>query len=125
LDQVTVLPERDLVAETVNLRGRRDQDFLLLFVRLGQDDLRAMDVCLDRPDRALDDQPHTHRCRQVKHHIALVDQLGDRRAVVHALDRIVEPRVLFEVANVVDAARGEVVEDEDFIAARQVNISQM
>ncbi len=84
-----------------------------------------MDVRLDGPDRALDDQTNADRRRQVKDHVALVDQLGDRRTVVHALDRIVEARILPEVADVVDAARGEVVEDVDLIAARQAHVGQV
>ena len=122
--QVAVLAERDLLAQPVDLRGRGDQDLLLLLVGLGQHDLGAVDVGLDRPDRALDDQPDADRRGQVEDHIALVDQLGDRRAVVDALDRVMEPRMRLEMADVVDAARREVVEDEDLVAARQVSLGR-
>jgi len=49
--------------------------FLLLLVRELQDHLRAVHVGLDGVDRALDDEAHAHRGRQVEDDVDAVDQL--------------------------------------------------
>ena len=84
-----------------------------------------MHVRLDRPHRALDDQLDADRRRQVEDDVALVDQLGDRGGVVHALDRVVEPGMPAQVADVVDAPGREIVEHEDLIAPLQVGVGQV
>src|SRR6185369_10703755 len=70
-------------------------------------------------DRALDDQLDAHRGGEVVDDVHRVDQLGGDGTVHHRVDDVVEFVVCFQVLDVVDATRGEVVEDVDFVAAAQ------
>ena len=68
-------------ALAVHLGGRRDDDQLLLLVRVLEHDLGAVHVGLDRVDRLLDDQLHADGRGEVEHDVAVVDQLGEQRLV--------------------------------------------
>ena len=45
--------------------------------------------------------------------------------VLDAPDGVVEVRVALQVLDVVDAARGQIVEDEDLVAARQTGVREV
>ena len=78
--QVALFTERNLRAQSIDLGSRCDQDFLFLLVGLGEHDLGPVHVGFDRANRALDNQSDAHGRRQVKDHVALVNQLGHRCA---------------------------------------------
>jgi len=61
----------------------------------------------------------------VKDDVALIDQLGGDRLIVHVLDCVVKTRVIFQVANVFNAPRGKIVDDKNFIAALQIRVGKM
>jgi hypothetical protein len=58
-------------------------------------------------------------------HVDAVHQLGRDLGVLDAPDGVVEVRVPLQVLDVVDAARGEVVEDEDLVAAGEAGVGEM
>ena len=70
----------------------------------------------------LDDQPDPDGRGEVEDRVALVDQFGDRRRMVDALDRVVESGVGAEMANIVDASGREVVEDKHLVPALEAGI---
>ena len=76
-----------------------------------------MDVGFDGAHRAFDDQLDADRRRQMEHHVAFIDHLGDHVGFVDAVKRIAEARMIFEMLNVLHAAGGQIVEDMDLIAA--------
>src|SRR5689334_13637507 len=84
-----------------------------------------MYVRFDRPYGTFDDQFHAHRRREVKDDVALVDEFGNDRLVVDAIDRVVEPGVLPVVANIVDAPRRQVVEHIDLVTSIEVDVRKM
>ena len=95
VDPSVVLVQRPLFAViAVDLGARRDQDPLAEAARVIEHVLGALDVRHHRPDRVLDDQPHTDRCREVIDDVALVDQLVDDGGGEHRIDHEVEARVL-------------------------------
>ena len=84
-----------------------------------------MYVCLDGADRTLDNKFDSDRGGEMKYNVALIDQLGGDRLVVHALDGVVKMRVIFQVANIFNAAGGKIVDDKDFVAALQICVGKM
>ena len=60
--QVAVLPEGQGAALAVDLAGGGEEDGLVVPVGVLEHDLGAVHVGLDRPHRALHDQPNAHRC---------------------------------------------------------------
>src|SRR5438105_15483441 len=61
----------------------------------------------------------------MKNHIDLIDQFSGNRLVVHALDRVMKARVIFQMANVLKAAGRKIVNDKNFVAALQIRIGKM
>jgi hypothetical protein len=53
----------------------------------------------------------------VKNDVALIDQLSCYLLVVNAVDCVIEARVVFQVANVLETAGRKIVDDENFVAA--------
>ena len=84
-----------------------------------------MHVRLDRPHRALDDQSDADGGREMEDDVALIHQLGDCRRMMDALDRVMEPGMPAHVADILDAARGEVVEDEHLVAPLEIRMGQV
>ena len=84
-----------------------------------------MDVGLDGPHRALDDQPHSHRRREMEDHIALVDQLAHGRGMMDALDRVMEPGMTAEMPDIVDAPGRQIIEDDHLVAPPEISLGQM
>ena len=72
-----------------------------------------------------DDQLHADGRGQVEDHRGAIDELGDQRLVEHAVDGVVEAAVALEVRDVVDAPGGQIVEDEDFVAALEQRLGEM
>ncbi len=84
-----------------------------------------MHVGLDRAHRALDDQRDADRGGEVEDDVGLVDQLGDHGIVLGGVDRVLEAGMALEVADVVDPARRQVVEDVDRVAVLEQHIAEM
>src|SRR5205085_10741810 len=77
------------------------------------------------PHRSLDDPPDAHRRRPVIDHIALVDQFGHGRVVTNALDRVMKSRTGAQMADIINAAGRQVVEDENLIASPETSVGQV
>src|SRR5437016_3616749 len=75
-----------------------------------------MHICFDRTNRALNDQTNADGRRQMHDYVTRIDQFGKKWDVLHRIDRIVETRIGFQMANVVDASRREIVDDENLVA---------
>jgi hypothetical protein len=58
-------------------------------------------------------------------HVTLIDQFRGDGLVVNTLDCVMETRLAFEVLDVLDGARREIVDDVDFVAALDVSVSEM
>ena len=84
-----------------------------------------MHVCFNRAHGALNNQLDAHGRREMKDDVALVDQLGGDRAIVDAVNRVVKVRVVFQMVNVLDAAGGKIVDDEDLVATLEVCVAEM
>ena len=120
-----VLAKGHVSALAVDLRGRCDEDELLLLVRVLQDDFGAVHVGFDRVHRLLDDQLHADRRGKMEHDVAPVDHLGEQRLVRHRVDDVREPRARLEVRDVVDRAGREVVDDGHLVAEVEQPFRQM
>lgn len=84
-----------------------------------------MNIGFNRVDRAFDDQLHADRGRQVVNGVAGVHQFGQHRLVGHRVDVVVKLRIVLEVADIVDAAGGEVVDDVNVFAPAQQLFGEM
>ena len=87
--------------------------------------LRRLDVGLDRAHRALDDQPHPDRGRQVEYLIGVVHQLGEERDVFHGPHDVAEPGLSLEVTDVPNRTCGKVIQHGDRIPPRQESLREM
>ena len=61
----------------------------------------------------------------MKNYIDLIDQFSGHRLVVHAVDCVMKARMIFQVADVLKAAGGKIVDDKDFVAALQVRVGKV
>ena len=84
-----------------------------------------MHVGLDRVDGSFDDQLDADRRREVHDDIRSVHELGEHRFIGNAVDRVMELRMLFEMGDVVDRPRRQVVERIDLVAAREKGLGQV
>src|SRR5215469_15273963 len=84
-----------------------------------------MNICFNGTNWAFDDQPNADRSRQVENHVAVINSLRDRGILPHAVNRIVEIRMLLQVLDIADASSREIIENEYRIASCYIRISQM
>ena len=84
-----------------------------------------MHVGLDGVHRLFDDQFHADRRREMEHHVAAIDELGEQRLVIDRVDEVFESRPSLEVGDVVDGAGGEIVEDQHLAAAIEQRLAKM
>src|SRR5712692_8188023 len=61
----------------------------------------------------------------MKDDVALIDKLGRHWLVVDVLYRVVKARILFQMADIFDAAGGQIVDDEDLVAVLQIRVGKM
>ena len=94
--------------------GRRSQvERRPVFVTTIQDDLRAPDVGRDGFDGMVDDLPNPHRSGQMYDTIDLTDRVLHHRVVQNGIDDQMERGIVTDLGQVVQAARGQVVDHED------------
>ncbi len=117
--------KRNVGALAVDLGRGRDEDQLLLLVRVFQHDLGAVHVGFNRVHRLLDDQLHADGCGEMKDDVAAVDHLGEQRFVGHRVDGVREARCLFEMADVVDGTGGQVVEHRHLVSVAQQSFGEV
>ena len=122
---IVVLAEELLRSLAVDLRGRCQHDTLALFGRVLEHEFRAVDVRLDRVDRALHNELHTHRGRQVEDHVRAIDQLRQQPLVGDGVDLVVEAVRLLRFVEIADVAGGKVVHGVDLSALVQQGFAQM
>jgi hypothetical protein len=87
--------------------------------------LRTVDIGFDRADGAFDDELNANGGSKVDNHIGVVDKLGKQLAILDMVEVILQQREILEMADVVHAASGKVVEEDDAIAAIDKAFSQM
>ena len=92
---------------------------------MGENHLGAVHIRLDRAHRARDDKLHPHRGRQVHHDVRLIDELCDHVMVRGGVDRVLEARMVLEVADVLHRTRGEVIQHVHSVAVLDQQIAQM
>jgi hypothetical protein len=61
----------------------------------------------------------------MKDHVALIDQFRGYRLVTNALDGVMKAGMILQMPNVFNAARGQIVNDENLIAALQTCVRKM
>ena len=103
-NEVAVFLKWDIGAQPIHFRRRGNQDPLLFLVCQRQHYFGAAHVRLDCAHRTLNDQLYTHRCRQVKDYVTLIDEFSRYRLIVNRIDRVVELRITFQVLNIVDGS---------------------
>ena len=124
-DEVVVLPAGLHLALAVDLGRRGEEDVLLLLRRVLQDHLGRLQVGLDGAHRRLDHQAHADGGGEVVDDVGPVDELGEDRRVLHLVDDDVQALVGPQVVEVLDAARREVVDDVDLVAALEQRLREV
>src|SRR5947209_238152 len=115
--EITVLTERDRGGLAVDLAGGCDEYWRLLPVGQCEHHLGRVDVCLDRPHRALHDQLYADGRREVIDEIGLRDGFFDYRLVVAGTEREAEPGVCAEPTDVLQRSSRQVVDHLHAVSA--------
>ena len=124
-NEIGVLVKRHVGILAVDLGGRSRQNELLFLVRGFENHLRAVDVGLDSAHGTFDDELHADSCGEVNHGVGVIDEFGDKLAILDVVEVILHPVEGFEVADVVHAARGKIVEQHDIVAAFEQALREM
>jgi hypothetical protein len=64
----------------------------------------------------LDNELDPDSRREVKDGVAVIDQLGQERTMKDCIDNIMETRVVFEMFDITNKTRGQVVDDHHLVA---------
>ena len=124
-DEVRIFMEGHFVAFAIHFGRRRDEDELLLLRSGIENELRAMDVGLERSHGAFDDQPHANGRSQVHHDVGFIDQLGQELFVPNRIEEILKPVICLEMADVLYTSGREIIQDEDIPSAAKQRLRQM
>ena len=98
--QVIVLRERNFHALAVDLRRGSDDNPLLLLGGSRKHNLGSVDVGLNGAHRTVHNEPHAHRCREMKDNIAAVDQFRHQRFIKDRVYGVAESRMCLQMSNV-------------------------
>src|SRR5262249_12484105 len=124
-DKVSILVERNIGIFAVHLGGGSRNDKFFLFAGSFENELRAIDVRFDGPDRAFDNELDAHSGGQVNDHVRVIDKLGEQLTILDAVKMILEARARFEMADIFHAAGGKIVDQNNTIAAVEEPFRQM
>src|SRR6185436_18138978 len=61
----------------------------------------------------------------MENYVTLIDQFGSDGMIVNTVDRVMKTGMTFEVLNVLDRARGQIIYDIHLIATLNIGITQM
>ncbi len=109
----------------VDFRRRRQEQRLAVTVAAVEDDLRAAHVRRDGLHRFVDDLPHAYRGGEMNHVVDPGHGLVHHRPVHDRIDVQVEPRVVAHGLQVLEAARGQIVHDEDVVPPLEESLHQV
>src|SRR5439155_12793126 len=123
--QVIFFTEREFLALAVNLGGRSDQHCLSFFGRMLEQQLGGPNVRLNSSAGRFDDQPDTYSGGEVKDHVGLIYQFGEKRAVHHRIDHEMKARIAAQVLYVFDRARRQVIENGNYTHLVEQSVSQV
>jgi hypothetical protein len=118
VDDVIVLAEGNADALAVHLARRGDEDATAKLRCRAQCHLAPYDVRFDRADRIVDDELHADRGREVINHIDTRDDALELRILGKVADDILEAAAAEAASQVLHAARGEIVPDNDLLPER-------
>src|SRR4029077_15358674 len=90
-----------------------------------QDHLRAVDVGLDGAHGAFDDELNADSGGEMDDDVGIVNKLGDELAIFDVVEVILQVAVRFQMANVIHAAGGKIVEEDHAIAACEEALCKM
>ncbi len=124
-DEISVFVEGNVGIFTVDLGSGSGEDELALFAGGFEDHLRAVHVCLDGANGALDDELDAHSGGEVDDNVGVVHELGEQLTILHVVEVIGHALGGFEVADIFHAAGGEIVEQDDGVAALEQAFGQM
>src|SRR5437588_6627074 len=115
-DEIGIFAKRNVGAFAVDF-GRGSGEDKLFFLASGfENQLRAVDVRFNGPDRAFHNELDAHGSGQMNDHIGIVDELREQLPVFDVIQVVPEVRARLEMADVLDAASGKIVEQDDAVA---------
>src|SRR5207247_10742240 len=118
------LVERAAAVLPVDLRRRRVEELLLQACRRGDHDVVAADVAQQAVDRLVDDQLDADRRRHVEADVDRLHALEDEFLVADGDLEELDLAGLERVLEVLEAARAQIVEDDDLVASTSKPIDQ-
>ena len=87
--------------------------------------MRAVHVGLDRSHGTFHNQPDAHCCSQVRDDVSLIHQFREKLPVLDRLEKIMHPVEFLQMADILHAAGGQIVHQQDFIATFQQALGKM
>ena len=111
--------ERHDGALAVDLGCRRNDHELSLLVCVLEDDFGAVNVCLDRVNRLLDEQLDANGGGQMKDNIASIDEFCEQRLVTDGIDEIFETRLSLQMGDIFYRDGRQIVENYNLVPMSQ------
>src|SRR5207249_1749777 len=109
----------------VNLGGGCGEDKFLFLAGGFKDQLRAVDIGLDGLDRALDNELDANGCRQMDDDLGIIHKFSEQLAIFDAVQVVLHLARGFEMADVFDAARRKIIQQNDAVAAIEKALRQV
>jgi hypothetical protein len=124
-DKVGISVKRDVSVFAVDFgRGSREDQFAF-FASSFQDPLGAVDIRLDGSNGAFHDQFDTDRCGKMHDDVGIVDEFRKQLEIVDRVQVIFHLAGSLQMADVVYASSGEIVEQDDTVATGEKPLRQV
>ena len=123
-DQVGIFVERHLGVLPVDF-GSGGQQNKLLFLPSGfEDQLRAVDIGLNRADGALHDELHADGGSEMNDDVGIIDEFRKEVPIFDAVKVILQVFGTLQVPDVLHASGGEIVQQHDLVALFRAAVPQ-
>src|SRR5713226_8360070 len=123
--KVGIFVERNVGVLAVDFRGGGGENELLFLAGGFEDQLRAVYVGLDGLDGAFDDEFDADGGGKMDDDIGIINEFGEQLAILDVVQVILHAFGRLEMADVFDAAGGEVVEQSDAVAAVEQSLREV
>src|SRR5712692_1461139 len=124
-DEVGIFVEGNVGVLAVDLGGGGGENEFLFFAGGFEDQLRAVDIGFDGFDGTFDDEFDANGGGQMDDHIGIIYEFSEQLTILDVVEVILHAIGRLEMADVFDAACGEVVEQNDAVAAVEKALGEM
>jgi len=100
------------------------RSFFFLRSRL-KDHLSPVDVGLNRTDRAFNDELYPNGSREMNDNVSVIHELREKVLIFNPIEVVLQILNSFQVADVLHAARREVVQEHNLLSSLQQSLREV